>query len=47
MTLLSIFDSPASIAVPFCLVGLLLLVLLHDPANRNAVRLLRAWKNRR
>ena len=47
MTLLSIIDSPVSAAVPFCLIGLFLLVLLHEPANRNAVRLLRAWKNRR
>lgn len=39
-------DSSVSFAVPFSVVCLLLLllVLLYEPANRNAVRLLRAWK---
>lgn len=47
--ILSIADSSVSVAVPFSLVGLLLLllVLLYEPANRNAVRLLRAWKRPR
>jgi hypothetical protein len=38
MNLWSMIDSPASFAV------LCLLVLLHEPANRRAVRLLRALR---
>jgi hypothetical protein len=35
-----IFNSPAYLV-------LVLLVLLHEPSNRRAVRLVRAWKNPR
>jgi hypothetical protein len=41
MNLWSMIDSPASFVV------LCLLVLLHEPANRRAVRLLRALRKER
>lgn len=44
MNLLSMLDSSASFIVALSLLGLALLVLLHEPANRNAVRLLRALR---